>query len=771
LEAGLDHFYDLKEGSGQRVSGTLEPNRWAYLDEPDTREGVLDFNGEHLNRVTFSVPAIHCVACVWLLENLFRLRPGIGQSTANFPRREVSIAFTPQKIRLSELAALLTSIGYEPQITMGKLDKTKPDASGKKQWLQTGIAGFGFGNIMLATLPLYIGLDTFSGPFLRALLGGVSLALALPVVTYSASDYWKSALASVRQRTLTLDVPIVMGLAALYFQSAYEIISATGGGYLDSLCGLIFFLLLGRIFQRKTHDRIAFDRDYRSFFPLASARLGPGGEESVSIAAVKVGDRLRIRHGELTPADGTLLSGAATIDYSFVTGESAPVSVDPGGRVYAGGRQTGGAIEIETVKPVSQSYLTSLWNHKVFSKDSEGPLHSLTNVYSRRFTRIVIVIACASAVGWWLAGDAPRGLKAFTSVLIVACPCALALAAPFTLGSAQRVLAKLSVFVRNPIVLERMGRVTTVVFDKTGTLTAPGQDSVTFAPAASRDVPETEMSAILALAAQSTHPNAAAIARHAAPRAAKTPQVDHFQDFPGKGLAGIVEGRPVRLGSASWLRDQGIRIEDEPAGSASHAAIDGVHIGAFVISQALRAEAATLLESLRSRYELALLSGDNERERERFRALLGQKADLLFNRNPVQKLEWIESLKQGGAREVMMVGDGLNDAGALRGSDVGVAVVDQIGSFSPASDVVMEAAQVRRLGDILALARASVRIVRLSFGLSAAYNAVGISIAASGVLSPIICAILMPLSSLSVVLFAYGMTNRAGRKLNMETES
>src|SRR5581483_4737982 len=271
--------------------------------------------------------------CVWLLENLFQLHPAIGESRVNFPRRQLAISFITGKIQLSELVALLASLGYAPSLTLGELERPPADPARRHQWLQIGIAGFAFGNIMLFSLPRYLGLDSLSGPFFRSLFGYLSLALAAPVVIYSAADYWKSARRSVRQRRLTMEVPIALGLAALYAQSAFEILGGRGEGYLDSLAGLVFFLLCGRVFQQKTHDRLAFDRDYKSFFPLSVTRIIPGGsegngslpaspaEEHVPLSQLQVGDVILIRSGELIPADARLLRGPAIVDYSFVTGE------------------------------------------------------------------------------------------------------------------------------------------------------------------------------------------------------------------------------------------------------------------------------------------------------------------------------------------------------------------------------------------------------------------------------------------------------------------
>ena len=811
-ESGLGQFYDLDRHPGVRIRQTARRDQWAYLDDPALQQQLLDFTDGKTSRVTFQIPAIHCVACVWLLENLFRLQPGIGRSQVNFPRREVAITFATEKLTLSGLVAFLASIGYEPVLTLGELEKRKGDPARKRQWLQVGIAGFAFGNIMLLSLPSYFGLDSFSGPLFKVLSGYLSLALAAPVLFYSASDYWRSARLSLRQRVLTLEVPIAIGLAALYAQSAFEVVAGRGNGYLDSLAALVFFLLCGRVFQQKTHDRLVFDRDYKCFFPLSVTRVTAEGEACVAISTLQVGDKLLLRNGELIPADGRLLSGPAFIDYSFVTGEAETVPKAPGDYLYAGGRQTGGTIEIETVKAVSQSHLMSLWNHETFHKERESGLNTLTNRYSRRFTLIVIAVAVGAAVFWTASGEAARGLKAFTSVLIVACPCALALAAPFTLGTAQRLLARIQVFFKNALVLERMAQVEAIVFDKTGTLTAGAAEGVAFHAKSEGPSPKSEGSQtrptsqslltsapteggvsseeqgwVGSVARHSTHPQAVRIGQALAGVAATGP-VAEFVETPGCGIEGRVAGHEVRLGSRAWLERCGVVTSEAlganagPDGESSSApqvpgtaqangsevclAIDGKLRGAFTLANAVRPETDEMLRELSGRYELALLSGDNEKERERFRSLFGDDAALHFNQSPLDKLGFIRRLQESGKR-VMMVGDGLNDAGALKQSDVGVAVVEKAGAFSPASDVIMEAGRVPRLARILTLARKTNQIVRLSFGISAAYNLAGISIAAAGILSPVICAILMPVSSISVVLFACSATKLAAKRAGL----
>ncbi len=844
-ENGLGDYYTLGESAGIRVKAPAQVDQFKFLDESAVRERLVDFTNERLTRVTLHIPSIHCIACVWLLENLFRLKPGIGQSQVNFPRKEVAITFENEKLKLSELVGLLTSLGYEPELKFSDLQTTRSSATPRRLWLQLGVAGFAFGNIMLFSLSAYLGLDSANGPAFRKLMGWFSLVLATPVFFYSAADYWRAAWVSLRQRLLTIDVPIAAGIVAIYAQSIFEVFTGRGEGYFDSLAGLLFFLLCGKLFQQKTYDRLSFDRDYRSFFPLsvtrklerrsptrrgdesvrAASETGAPAEERVSLSQLSVGDHLVLRNGELIPADARLIDGPALIDYSFVTGESEPVEKKPGDYLYAGGRQIGGAIEVEMAKAVSQSYLTSLWNQDAFRKDKADTLDNLTNRYSQRFTKLVIAIAIGSAA-YWAFADSTRAVKAFTSVLIVACPCALALAAPFALGTAVRLLGRRRIFLKNAHVVETMARVDAVVFDKTGTLTAAGAGSVVWEGAA---LSEAEERWLYSMTRHSTHPLAVRVGESIAREHFPEP-VRSFLETAGCGMEGSVVGNEIWMGSAAWLESRGdapvpsgspspqpsppgrgsaLNASDEPkfssasvtlsnaatdvsslqaknrapspggegwgeggcssnpsqTGSNVHIAISGRYRGCFHLASALRPDADKLIAALARDYELALLSGDNAKERSRFTEVFGSNAHLHFNQSPLNKLGFIRELQERG-RTVMMVGDGLNDAGALQQSDVGVAVVENVSAFSPASDVIAASSTVPQLGGVLRFAKDTVRIVRAAFMVSAAYNVIGVAIAASGRLSPVVCAVLMPLSSITVVAFACGATTWASRRGN-----
>jgi Cu+-exporting ATPase len=392
-------------------------------------------------------------------------------------------------------------------------------------------------------------------------------------------------------------------------------------------------------------------------------------------------------------------------------------------------------------------------------------LDTLLNRFSRWFTLAVVLIA-VGAGAWWWSEDLGRAIRAFTAVLIVACPCALALSAPFAFGTAQRLLARLHIFVRNSRVLEAIVRIRSVVFDKTGTLTKRGEANVSWE---GRPLSDEEAGWVQAAASGSTHPQATRIASFLKLRASdfvatgrlserarwQACAPTRFEESPGKGLRAEVDGREIRLGSADWLHETGVNWSEngDTVPGAVHLAVQSQYRGRFQVSGHLRENISGMVASLSGWQRLVLLSGDSDRERPAFETLMGEGADLRFRQTPEDKLRAIADLQEETG-SAMMVGDGLNDAGALRQSDVGVAVVDEVGAFSPASDVIMEASRVPALHQLFQFARRSVGVVWFCILISLLYNVVGITFAASGKLSPIVCAILMPLSSITVVTAA-----------------
>jgi Cu+-exporting ATPase len=744
-------YYEIEDLPGISPKGHFE-GRFGFLDDPAIEEKILRFKDDRISLVEFRVPKIHCSSCIWLLENLERLHPGILDGQVNFPKKKVQIRFKNQEMKLGEVADLLASLGYEPDVNLGDLDneRIRPD---RALVYQLGVAGFAFGNIMLFALPEYFALEGYwievFGPFFRWL----SLGLSLPVFFYSARPYFDSAFMAMKRRYINIDLPISLGMIVLFTRSVYEVLWDVGTGYFDSLAGLVFFLLLGRLFQSRTYAHLNFERDYKAYFPIAVTRKEGNSENSVAVTLLEKGNRIIIRHGELIPCDASLIKGEAWIDNSFVTGEANPVEKRKGEKIYAGGRQMGGRVELEVLRTVSQSYLTQLWNHSAFQEGSEGKFKNLTDQVSKYFTIAILLIALVSGT-YWFSLDSAKAAQVVTAVLIVACPCALALSAPFALGNMSRLFGRSGMYVKKPEVIEKFSEIDAFALDKTGTMTYGKENDISFhGPALS----EEDIMALKALFGQSNHPLSRWIDEHLV---APMVEASEFEEQSGSGIEALINGERYKAGSARYIG------ADDPQANTSRVYVSRSSeiLGHFEIRNKYRAELPQVLGELKKDGPVSIMTGDIEAEEMRLRSMLGGEAELMFRMKPEDKLKQIEQMQSQGMH-VMMVGDGLNDAGALKQSDVGVSISEDITSFTPGSDAILTAEKFGSLPQFLSLSHATRRIILFSFGISFAYNVIGLTFAVTGNLSPVVAAILMPVSSISVVAFATIATNFSARNL------
>ncbi len=752
----LDAYYRLTDHPG--ISPSQDTGgKYDYLLEASISDKLFDFKGPQLANITFSIPQIHCVSCVWLLEKLYALHPAIRHSRVNFSLRQITITFDHTALSLKELVQLLAVVGYEPEINLAAaedIERGKRHAFDKKLYYQIGVAGFCFGNVMLISLPEYFDWDGVLGENFKLLFGYLNLGLSIPVLLYSAKDYFTSAWGAVRQRSLNLDVPLVVGMIALFLTSLFQILSETGPGYMDSFTGLIFFLLTGKAFQQKTYRHISFERDYKSYLPL-SARIVLGEQiSSVSLEKLKVGDRILVKHHEIIPADAILLKGTAWVDYSFVTGESQAVEKTLGEIVHAGGRHQGAAIELEVVKPTAASYFTTLWNYDVFNKKEEV-LDTIANRAGRRFSYALFVISTLAFL-YWLP-DFDKAINVFAAVLIVACPCALALSSPYTFGNVIRILGRNKFYLKNTGVIEKIAAADTIVFDKTGTLTRTDEFEVRWL---GEELSHEEKLYFSSLFSQSVHPLSKALFTHLGKDGLP---VLNFKEIVGQGLEATVGNQILRAGSMLFILDK--EKESQLLETTVYLELNGRVLGYFELISAFRPGLDQLGTQL-SKHHFSVCSGDTPKDKNRLEVLLPSSTTYHFGQKPEEKLAYIQSLQAKGGR-IMMVGDGLNDAGALKSSDVGIAISEGTGHFSPACDSILDASKFDRLPDFIRYSRWSVYVVYASFFISAAYNITGLSYAVQGLLSPVIAAIIMPLSSISVVVFTTLSTNMLARKLNL----
>ncbi|HOI31623.1 MAG TPA: HAD-IC family P-type ATPase, partial [Bacteroidales bacterium] len=412
--------------------------------------------------------------------------------------------------------------------------------------VKIGIAAFSFLNIMMYSFPEYLpGGDLLEQDF-KDVFGWLSFVLILPVVFYSASDYYLTAYKGLKHKIISIDLPITLGIVALFFESSYAVFSGNGIGYMDSLAGLVFFLLVGKWYQGKTYEALSFERDYKSYFPVAITRLIEGSEEIIPIKNLRKGDHILVRNQELVPADARLIRGKGNIDYAFVTGESIPVPKQKDDFIYAGGRQVGSSIVLEVVNEVEQSYLTQLWNQKD-TRQATNSLDNHINQISQYFTLAVLLIAF-TAFAFWAFRDFNTAIYVFTSVLIIACPCALALTIPFTFGNTMRVFGRKGFYLKKADVIEQLHKTTTIVFDKTGTLTLSRKMSVGFEGV---ELSPDQLDKIKSMVRHSSHPLSAALYEHL--KAEPRYEAEHYEEIPGMGLTGTIEKERINLGSRQFV--------------------------------------------------------------------------------------------------------------------------------------------------------------------------------------------------------------------------
>lgn len=770
----LSYYYELEHTPG--ISPLAQEDTFKFLENEAIVAKLIEFNEQGIQVISLLIPSIHCSSCIWVLENLNKLHPAIKTAQVDFPKKTVRITFScisaealgetrREEISLQQLVVLLSRIGYEPYISLDDATK-KPNRIDRSLIYKLGVAGFAFGNIMFLSFPEYFEVNEFWLDKFKPLFRWLMFFFALPVVFYSAQDYFISAFKGLRSKILNIDVPIAMGISVLFIRSTFEIAMDWGTGFLDSMAGLVFFLLLGRFFQQKTYSYLSFERDYKSYFPIAVTRIfktkaNSKTEEQAQVYELVKGDRILIRNSELLPVDAILMKGNALIDYSFVTGEAEPVLKNSGDLVFAGGKQQAGPIEVEVLKPVAQSYLTQLWSNEIFSKNKHTAFETITDSISKRFTVSLLIIALVATL-FWLFVDSSKALQVFTAVLIVACPCAIALAAPFTLGNLLRIFGKHKWYVKDSWVIEQMAGIDTVVFDKTGTLTTNAKNTVTYHGIA---LTQEEKCLLTSTLRASNHPLSRSL--YAILDKNNIQTLDEFKEEVGQGIWGSSKNHTIKIGSYGFVGATAEVTSETFQKTTVHISTDEAYKGCYVFYTEYRDGVQDVFNELKKTTEIIILSGDNDGERENLEVLLPKDTTMLFNQKPEDKLHFIKKLQTEG-KKVLMIGDGLNDAGALAQSDVGISISENINVFSPACDAILDASRFRELPLFLSLSKKGVQTIKYAFVFSLCYNLVGLAFAVTGHLSPIVAAILMPLSSISIVIFTTVITYFLGRKLTVK---
>ncbi|HMN33331.1 MAG TPA: heavy metal translocating P-type ATPase metal-binding domain-containing protein [Chitinophagaceae bacterium] len=755
---GLCEYYHLNQHPGITQLQEVRKGKFDFLDNPEIANRFIQFQNNKETHVTFYLPQIHCSSCLWLLENIHKIEPDIISSRVHFTQKEITLIFK-RSTSLKNIAELLTKIGYEPSIQLENSTSEVHKPFDRNRWLKIGVTGFCFGNIMMLSIPDYTagGLGIVEKD-VAVFFKGLSILLSLPVLFFGASEFFISAYKGLKQKFLNIDAPVALAILIAFSRSLYEILSGIGSGYLDSMSGIVFFMLIGRWLQDRTYNTINFDRDYKSFFPIAIHKKVEGLFVPIEVSAIVPQDVIQIHHDEILPVDAILSKGDAIIDYSFVTGESTPVKIQKGEIIYAGGKQKSGLIELVAIKPISQSYLTRLWNKSVFS-EKEIEKENWVDMIAKYFTYIVLVLGVIAFAYWYLQGDSYKMWNALTTVLIVACPCALLLAENFTYANMLRILNLNQFYAKNKKSIDKIRKIKHIVFDKTGTLTQHNEQKIIYE---GMPLSEEIHLTIASMALQSVHPIAYQIQKYL--NVNNPFHIEHFKEFHGQGMEAWVNDKHFKIGIASYFG-----IENAQAkGTELLIYIDQKKIGSFLLQNQYRFGIEQIIKNLKTKFQIALLSGDNSAEQYNIQEMMGHDAEILFNQTPENKLKYIEDIQNKNHQKVMMIGDGLNDAGALKQSDVGITVCETNNLFTPSCDAVIEAKSLNKLPSILNYCFDGKKIILIAFIISAIYNVVGLIIALQGTLSPLIAAILMPCSSITIVFLTYVLSNRFAKKYSLK---
>ncbi|RZL43252.1 MAG: heavy metal translocating P-type ATPase, partial [Pedobacter sp.] len=562
--------------------------KYDFLDNEKILEKVLEFQEDNTCVVSLMIPHIHCSSCIWILENLQRLEAGVRASVVNFNEKTVRITYKSDEVSLKSIVNLLSSIGYEPYISLENYE-TGVKKDDRSLTYKLGVAFFCFGNIMLLSFPEYFETNEFWLDQYKDFFRWLIFGLSLPTFFYSGSGYYISAYRSLRSGMLNIDIPIALGLIVMFIRSTVDIVMGYGQGFFDSLASLIFFMLLGKMFQIKTYNFLNFERDFKSYFPIAVTKITNGTEENVPIYDIVKGDKLMIRNQELIPVDGILISSEATLDYSFVTGEANAIKKHSGDKIFAGGKQMGQLIEMQVLESVSQSYLTQLWSNDVFQKKVNQHFKTITDQISHYFTPILLLIAIAG-FGYWIFYDVNTAFNVFTAVLIVACPCALALTAPFTFGNILRILGNKKIYLKNALVIEQLAKVDTIVFDKTGTITTTQIATIEYTGIGLSD---NQVQLIKNSLRASNHPLSRMLYN-------ELPETDFlkmsdFKEYVGKGVEARFEGNKILLGSPQFI---GVQQEQTLAETSIYVSINDIYLGKYVFKNAYREGLSKLFKRL-----------------------------------------------------------------------------------------------------------------------------------------------------------------------------
>ncbi|MDE3238489.1 MAG: cadmium-translocating P-type ATPase [Paracoccaceae bacterium] len=692
-------------------------------------------------RLILSLPTAHCAACMSTVERGLAKVPGVHDARVNLTLKRVAVAAAPD-MTAETLIAALDRLGYEAhELDPGTLTSTAADKAWRELLMRLSVAGFAMMNVMLLSVAIWSGAEQAT----RIMFEWISAAIALPTVVFSGQPFFRSALAALKARRLGMDVPISLAILLATALSFYETAVGQGHTYFDAAVALTFFLLAGRYLDYRTRAVARSAAEELAALEVPRAiRLEGGQEVTVAIADLRPGNLVRVRPGGRMPVDGVVVDGTSEIDRSLLTGESLPVWTGPDATVSAGEVNLTGPLTVRVTAAGRDSSLHRMADLVAVAETAKNRYTSLADRAAQIYAPGVHLLAFGTFLVWlWLSqGDLYLALNIGVAVLIITCPCALGLAVPAVVTAASGRLFRKGLLIKDGTALERLAEVDTVVFDKTGTLTMGAPEPVDL-----HNLPPEDVALAAALAAASSHPLARALVTAASAAGLVPATVTDLREVPGYGVEGRHEGRPVRLGRAEWVGAVPLEVTATylDRGQGKPLAIpftDHLRPGAEALVAALKAQGKAI----------CLLSGDSRGAVADLADRLGI-ADWTAGALPEDKAARIAALSAGGNR-VLMVGDGLNDTAALAAAHVSISPASALDAARVAADIVLLGQDIAPIAEALDVARRATRRIKENFGVSALYNLVAVPLAMLGLATPLMAALAMSASSITVSLNA-----------------
>ena len=773
---GLDEFYRYRtivlSGDAAKAPATPVESKFSELDLPEMLQACTLSELPDRRTVSLRLAGIHCAGCLWLLERLPTFEPGVLSSKVVFGEGKLILTYRPDSTSLSKIAQRLNTLGYPPELPSESLSQARPADADDRMLIRIGVAGFCAANTMMMAVSLFQGMYSGIDEKFGLLFRGVSALVAAPAVFYSAYPFYRSSIAGLRLRRIHVDLPISIAIIAVYLLSVLNTVTGRPDTYFDSVCTLIFLLLIGRYLQSRAIAKAqAASRSAWRLLPLTSKRKTETSTEEVPTKLLRTGDQVVVAAGERIPIDGAVSEGESSVDTSLMTGESKPLAVEPGKDVLAGSLNIERQIIVRAASNGAASRLAALLA-KI--EEQRGGRPQITTLTDRLSTTFVIVVLTVSllAFAYWSRISVHQALDIMVAFLIVTCPCALGLAAPAALGAAVGRGAAAGVLIKSETAVERLANADTFFFDKTGTLTT---GNLELRDTALAGVDEAEaMALIRRLAAISP--------KHPISRSLLSWAGNLSQTGDGGGETAIVGGRGVelregdrifRLGSAAWHQKLGAIVPPQAAQLLAQAEDGGDTtvllssneqvIAAFALKDSVTQAANRLIADLRAAgKEVRILSGDNPAAVRTAAAALGLAAGAAEGSLlPEDKAQRVRSL---GSRSVF-VGDGVNDGLAMQSAGVAISLHGEIEATLEVADMVIPGGDLDRVETALDGSTRTMLSIRRALTVSAGYNLIAGTLALCGLVNPFIAAVIMPASAVSALLIVFLTPTFEARKV------